>query len=72
VRCLTIFRAVLSAGPDHFSQDPQRYAMAERLHDEFAELVDNIDPETSSGGIPTLVIDAGLETGGHDPDDSVA
>lgn len=66
VRCLTIFRAVLAAGPDH--QDAQRYAMSERLYDRFAELVDAIDPDTSTGAIPQLVIDAGLESDGHEPD----
>ncbi len=68
VRCLTIFRAVLASGPDHFSQDAQRYAMSERLYDRFAELVDAIDPDTSTGAIPQLVIDAGLESDGHEPD----
>lgn len=68
VRCLTIFRAVLSAGPDHFSQDAQRYAMSERLYDRFSELVDSIDPDTSTGAIPRLVIDAGLESEDIEPD----
>ncbi|MGO4459401.1 hypothetical protein AB4039_19200 [Streptomyces sp. M-16] len=68
VRCLTIFRAVLAAGADHVLQDAQRYAMSKRLYARFSSLVDSIDPDTSSGAVPRLVIDAGLESDGKEAD----
>ncbi|MCY0924016.1 hypothetical protein OS965_38845 [Streptomyces sp. H27-G5] len=68
VRCLTIFRAVLAAGSDHVLQDAQRYAMSKRLYARFSGLVDSIDPDTSSGAVPRLVIDAGLDSDGKEAD----
>jgi len=61
VRCLTIFQAVLKVPRAHFSHDAQRYAMAGRLYDLLSEVVDEVDIDSSSGGIPRLVVNAGLE-----------
>lgn len=61
VKCLTIFRAIVGVRPNEWFHDPQRNAMAARLYDLLADIVDDVDPDSSSGGIPRLVIDAGLE-----------
>lgn len=60
VAVLTITRAIVAVGRNHFSTDVQRYAMADRVYVLLSEVVDEIDPDSSSGGIPQLVIDAGL------------
>jgi hypothetical protein len=61
VRSLTIFRAILAVGRNHFSTDVQQFAMANRLYDLLSEVVDEVDTDSASGGIPRLVVDAGLE-----------
>lgn len=61
VRSLTLFRAILGVGTDHHTSDAQQYAMANRLYDLMSEVVDEIDTSSSTGGIPRLVVDAGME-----------
>lgn len=60
VRCLTMLYGEAVGGPA-FPSHPARYAMATCLYASLGEMVERIDPSSCRGGIPPLVIDAGLK-----------
>ncbi|MDX2647604.1 hypothetical protein PV341_29355 [Streptomyces sp. PA03-1a] len=59
VRCLSVFWSVRVLGP-RFAE-PSWFAMISRLYALLAELVDGIDPQSCRGGLPPLIVDAGLK-----------
>ncbi|MFJ4633040.1 hypothetical protein [Streptomyces sp. NPDC088847] len=61
VRCLTVFRAVLAVGTNHFTSDPEVYALSRRMYDLLGARVDAVDMNSSEGALPVLIVDASLE-----------